>query len=638
VVFNPSTTGDTILPTVTAFSVPSTASSLTVPITSFTATDNVGVTGYLVNESATKPSATAGGWSAIAQTSYTFSTAGSKTLYAWAKDAAGNVSAGRSASVTVTSLSTVPEPAGWYAGDMHVHRSCGGPPIDLQTMYNYMAEENLAVMSLQADMGNGEVQDPILDLPKVNGQDDPISTPPGRIIHWDAEWHWDAIYFQYPHQALGGHVLALGISEAYQVWEESTSSIFEWAHQRGGIAGFAHMQALGNEIPQSLNCCGPIEYPVEVALGTADFISEDVTGDDSFIYAYYRLLNTGFRPGFAAGSDFPCGADVGSLLTYSQVADGDLTYRKWIEGIAQGRTVISRNGHNEFLQLTVNGNATPGDEINLVGGGSLQVSIQWTAIQNLTGTIELVHNGVVVDSVQRSVSTGVPASLNATVNFAKSGWLAARRMGSNGHQVHTAAVFVTVDNAPVRASVEDAEFYVQWMDNLLEKTTPGGVWSSYFPTSLAQVQARYQQAKEVFQQIAIEASGGDSFPSVVSVSPLDGASGVNTATVVRAVFSEPMDVATINDTTFELRDAAGNLVLASVTYSGTTNTATLTPFASLAQSAVYTAKVLGGSAGVTDSAGNPLALDRSWSFTTAGQQTSISQSLWDGSVIPANSV
>lgn len=40
---------DTTAPTVTAFTIPSTSNSLTVPITAFAATDDVGVTGYLVN-------------------------------------------------------------------------------------------------------------------------------------------------------------------------------------------------------------------------------------------------------------------------------------------------------------------------------------------------------------------------------------------------------------------------------------------------------------------------------------------------------------------------------------------------------------------------------------------------------------
>ncbi len=97
----PSST-DTTAPTVTSFIIPSTATSLTISITSFTATDNVGVAGYMLTESGTAPSALATGWSAIAPTTYTFASAGTKALYAWAKDAAGNVSTSLSGTVTIT--------------------------------------------------------------------------------------------------------------------------------------------------------------------------------------------------------------------------------------------------------------------------------------------------------------------------------------------------------------------------------------------------------------------------------------------------------------------------------------------------------------------------------------------------------
>lgn len=425
-------------------------------------------------------------------------------------------------STGLTAQAAGPEPSGWYAGDMHVHRSCGGSPVSLSTIYDAMVDKDLAVVSLLADMGNGEVQDPVADLPKVDGSDDPISTP-GRIVHWDAEWHWDATYSQFEHQALGGHIVALGLSEAHQIWEEYTYPILDWAHQQNGIAGFAHMQYLGSGFPQSLNCCIPIEYPVEVALGAADFISEDVAGSDSAIEAYYRLLNTGFRPGFAAGSDYPCAADIGDLLTYVQIAGEPLTYQKWIEGIADGRTVVSRNGHNEFLELKVDSTFTPGDELQLAasgerraaGGGSVSVDVQWTSQQNLSGSIELIQNGEVVASTQASVSPGAPQSLSATVDFTKSGWLAARRMSGRGHEVQTGAVFVIVDSAPVRASVEDAEFYVQWMDNLLTRTAPGGIWGSHFAEYRDEARARYQAAKNIYQQIASEAAG--STPGSVSI-------------------------------------------------------------------------------------------------------------------------
>jgi hypothetical protein len=497
---------DTTAPTVT-FTLPAAANTLTVAFVQFTATDNVGATGYMVKTSSSNPSATSSGWLTAAPTSYTFSSAGTNTLYAWAKDAAGNVSARKSASVTITLQSGTPEPAGWYAGDMHVHRSCGGSPESVSSLYNKMSSQNLAVISLLADMGNGEVQNPVTDLPLVNGQDASISTP-GRIVHWEAEWHWDATYTQYAHRALGGHIVALGLTEAHQIWQEYTYPILKWAHDQGGIAGFAHMEDLDGSIPNNLNCCIPMEYPVEVALGSADFISEDVDGGDIAIEAYYKLLNCGFRPGLAAGTDYPCGvSELGSLLTYVQVEGGQMTYGNWIDGIAAGRTVVSRNGHNEFLDLRVNGSSTPGDTINLAGGGSIPVTIQWTSKQSLTGTIELVRNGEVVASKpQASVAPGLPATLSATVDFSKSGWLAARRMSNGGHEVHTAAVFVTVGKAPVRASAEDALFYVGWTDNLIKKTSSGGAWYSYFKSSATRnaAQTRYRNAKAIYQQIASE--------------------------------------------------------------------------------------------------------------------------------------
>jgi hypothetical protein len=86
---------------------PTTATSLTVPVTRLTASDNIAVTGYMITESSTKPAAGASGWSSTAPTSFTFSSAGTKTAYAWAKDAAGNVSSSRADTVVITLPDTV---------------------------------------------------------------------------------------------------------------------------------------------------------------------------------------------------------------------------------------------------------------------------------------------------------------------------------------------------------------------------------------------------------------------------------------------------------------------------------------------------------------------------------------------------
>lgn len=93
---------DANAPTITSFSVPATSDTLTVSITSFTATDDVGVTGYMVTDSATAPNAGDTGWSGEPPATYTCPTADIHTLYAWARDAAGNVSESSSARVDTT--------------------------------------------------------------------------------------------------------------------------------------------------------------------------------------------------------------------------------------------------------------------------------------------------------------------------------------------------------------------------------------------------------------------------------------------------------------------------------------------------------------------------------------------------------
>lgn len=91
-------------PTITVFSIPTTAASLTLPITTFTATDNIGVTGYCLKET---NDPTGCSWTATAPVNYTFSTSGSKTLYAWVKDTAGNISVAVSATSDVATIPTV---------------------------------------------------------------------------------------------------------------------------------------------------------------------------------------------------------------------------------------------------------------------------------------------------------------------------------------------------------------------------------------------------------------------------------------------------------------------------------------------------------------------------------------------------
>lgn len=96
---------DSVPPTVDAgFAAETPVNTLSVPVISFSATDNSGgsgVAGYLITTSSTQPSAGAAGWSITPPTSFTVAGAGTHTLYPWAKDGGGNVSPVSGAPVTV---------------------------------------------------------------------------------------------------------------------------------------------------------------------------------------------------------------------------------------------------------------------------------------------------------------------------------------------------------------------------------------------------------------------------------------------------------------------------------------------------------------------------------------------------------
>ena len=100
-------------------------------------------------------------------------------------------------------------------------------------------------------------------------------------------------------------------------------------------------------------------------------------------------------------------------------------------------------------------------------------------------------------------------------------------------------------------------------------------------------------------------------PTVNSTNPLNGATGV---AVITASFSEAMTASTISGTSFTLTGPGATAVAGTVTYNAATYMATFTPTSALAPGTVYTATVTGAA---KDAAGNALATNYSWSFTTA---------------------
>ena len=107
-------------------------------------------------------------------------------------------------------------------------------------------------------------------------------------------------------------------------------------------------------------------------------------------------------------------------------------------------------------------------------------------------------------------------------------------------------------------------------------------------------------------------------PTVIVTDPLNAAINVPLNKKIAATFSEAMNPFTINGTTFLLKNGA-NAVVGTVSYSG--NTALFSPTVNLMPNTLYTATI---TTGAQDLAGNAMASNFVWSFTT-GALTDISR-------------
>lgn len=177
---------------------------------------------------------------------------------------------------------------------------------------------------------------------------------------------------------------------------------------------------------------------------------------------------------------------------------------------------------------------------------------------------------------------------------------------NNGHYSSASQYFAAagVDNGPLHAlrdGVDGANGVYQY-------------GASAFPTQT-------WQSEGYFVDVVFNTTNGPDTtqPVVTSVTPVAGTSGIGTTINVLAAFNEHMTAATITTSTVVLRDPSNAVVTASVTYDASTRTATLDPAAPLAYLTTYTATVKGGATDprVKDAAGNALAADYTWSFTTA---------------------
>lgn len=103
-------------------------------------------------------------------------------------------------------------------------------------------------------------------------------------------------------------------------------------------------------------------------------------------------------------------------------------------------------------------------------------------------------------------------------------------------------------------------------------------------------------------------------PTITLKVPAAGAVNVAFNAQLTATFSEDMDAASINTNTLLLQGPGASIITGTVTYAAGSRTATFNPTSPLAASTLYTATA---TTGVKDLAGNTLASNNVWTFTTS---------------------
>jgi hypothetical protein len=102
-------------------------------------------------------------------------------------------------------------------------------------------------------------------------------------------------------------------------------------------------------------------------------------------------------------------------------------------------------------------------------------------------------------------------------------------------------------------------------------------------------------------------------PTVTSTNPANNATNVPRNKKVNATFSEAMDPATLTTQNYRLAGPGTTSVAGTISYDPLSKVTTFSPLTDLASNTLFTATV---TTGVKDAAGNALANDKVWTFTT----------------------
>ena len=290
-------------------------------------------------------------------------------------------------------------------------------------------------------------------------------------------------------RAIAGHIGLLGLRDHYVLPDfaayagtamaslyPTNATFADLAHEQGALVGHVHpFDVVPDPVKDAVLTDS---LPVEAALGKLDYYEVVAFSDPRASAAvWYRLLNCGFRPAAAAGTDAmtnysslrgPVGLDRVYVEMDSVPVEPAARVAQWLAALRAGRTMVT-NG--PLLGFTVEGK-DPGSEITLSRErGELHYrGFLRSAVP--VDHLEVVVNGKVVRTIHPK---GDRTSADIDGHFAVqgSGWALLRAWNDDSYAdtldaypyATTNPVFFGNAMAAIHCGA-DADYFLKWIERL----------------------------------------------------------------------------------------------------------------------------------------------------------------------------
>ncbi len=387
---------------------------------------------------------------------------------------------------------------GWYAGDLHNHRSAEDMPLLLRAENVHIGIVPTWWINIAPGCGFWH-ETPKEMLTKVDKNRFIY-----RNVYEDERFDGTAIYYNLPHpfplqEAVWGYPpiiqSIIEVMDMPGVWIHADRPYWWEIPTWLALGRLDSMEVINNNFVRS-------SYNKTEAWGRPRDQKKYPPPFGNALYCqdlYYHMLNCGFRIPPAAGS---ASGVAGEAFAYNRAyvkVDGAMTWQKWWDGLRAGRCFIT-NG--PLPRVTANGHH-PGHVFKAPGGKRVKIDIDMQlASRDEVTRIEVVRNGQVVRSIpfdewQRKHDMG-------HLEFKESGWFLVRVLTAHNPRTYrfamTGPFYIEIGDTPRRISRSSAALFLEWM-----KEAPAQVKLSD-PQKRAVIQKFHQRGIEFWKDLCDKAN------------------------------------------------------------------------------------------------------------------------------------